>query len=1212
MGLRFILGHGNCDHQERVVDEALAWRRDGVGRKVFFLVPNYNKFTQEQELLQALKVRSGITDFSTIDVQVFSFYRLAWYFLQQTGVLSKNTITEAGSGMLLRKTLSEMEAELTVFKSEIRKNGFIRQLLDLNTELTLGNLTPAELLAAPPLELLDQLSAADAVKWQDQQEKLAEIAKILEHYRQALLMRQLQTEDPLALLTAFLKGEATQDLTAVSDLTDTLFIAYGFEELYAKELQLLQVLAEKAELTVALMLDRQYTTEKPAQLDLFYATGKIFYQLTQAAREIGLSVQVLKPAQDCQAYPDLAELERFWRLTQTQGGYRRERDLSAHVHLWKAVTPEEELRQIAAEIRRLLQEDPTLRLKNIQLVTNDLETYGQLIPHIFQEAELPLYIDRKATMEQHPLVEFLRALLELKNYNFRLEDILRLLKSELILPAAYLDAVADTFTAGKAKGKEREAAIRQQAQALFRRDVDLTENLALKNNLQGYLWLAENDWPVVEYDFENQERLESGPLTNRSNRLRRSFRDLVGRFLESLAAAPDGRTAVTRLYQFLITAGVEETLLSWRDREVAAGSLEQARNHEQTWGSLMTLMDEYVQIYGEDPFDLEVFTEVFATGLENTAYGRIPSAIDQLQVNQLTLSRPRQYRVTFALGLNETNFPQQSSNQSLLTDEERERLNQVLPADKFIQEGTGGQAARSPLIAYKLFLSATDRLYLSYAANQDTQQNIKISPYVRRFVTQLGLSVESRGLLTLTANPGKFVTSYRMLVGQLNALYRQWEDEKEKVPYIWQRLEQAVKTSSEKEVALRAFSGRSHQNVPVPLDPALAETIYGKDLYASVSRLESFYECEYRYFSEYGLRLKERELYGIDTMMTGSLFHDALDRFLKAVSEMDADLAAMSDEDRQQLLEELLQTILGEAQYSVLESTARMRYLRYRLGKTVEKVTWALHKQAQKTRLHPVKTEVLFGQIAGRTGIPGLELPLENGGQLRVRGKIDRVDAAIGEDQTWLAVVDYKSGDKQFSLVEAYYGLAMQLITYLDVALTDAEDLVGTELVRPAGAYYLRVHDPVLKPEEAFGEKRLEKYKMKGFYLKDGDLYEQMDDSPGPKESSQLFPLSRDAKGVLKNTPQTKTFYTEEEIDTMRRYNRNKMQAAGDKIVSGEIALNPYLTASGQRACTFCPFRSLCGFDVMLKENDYHRLVSQDKEHLLEEMKGAVDGDKEN
>ena len=52
-------------------------------------------------------------------------------------------------------------------------------------------------------------------------------------------------------------------------------------------------------------------------------------------------------------------------------------------------------------------------------------------------------------------------------------------------------------------------------------------------------------------------------------------------------------------YQFLIQSGVQQQLLFWRNQEVDRGNLEAARNHEQTWGALIDLLDEYVVIYGE-------------------------------------------------------------------------------------------------------------------------------------------------------------------------------------------------------------------------------------------------------------------------------------------------------------------------------------------------------------------------------------------------------------------------------------------------------------------------------------------------------------------------------------------------------------------------------------------------------------------------------------
>ena len=58
------------------------------------------------------------------------------------------------------------------------------------------------------------------------------------------------------------------------------------------------------------------------------------------------------------------------------------------------------------------------------------------------------------------------------------------------------------------------------------------------------------------------------------------------------------------------------------------------------------------------------------------------------------------------------------------------------------------------------------------------------------------------------------------------------------------------------------------------------------------------------------------------------------------------------------------------------------------------------------------------------------------------------------EEEQWLSVVDYKSSSREFDLTEAYYGLAMQLITYLDVALNDAVQLVGTEMCASWGLLF--------------------------------------------------------------------------------------------------------------------------------------------------------------
>ena len=59
-----------------------------------------------------------------------------------------------------------------------------------------------------------------------------------------------------------------------------------------------------------------------------------------------------------------------------------------------------------------------------------------------------------------------------------------------------------------------------------------------------------------------------------------------------------------------------------------------------------------------------------------------------------------------------------------------------------------------------------------------------------------------------------------------------------------------------------------------------------------------------------------------------------------------------------------------------------------------------------------------------------MEFSLPNGVKMEVVGRIDRVDKAEDENGTFLRIIDYKSS---LDLTEVYYGLALQMLTYLDV-----------------------------------------------------------------------------------------------------------------------------------------------------------------------------------
>jgi len=207
-------------------------------------------------------------------------------------------------------------------------------------------------------------------------------------------------------------------------------------------------------------------------------------------------------------------------------------------------------------------------------------------------------------------------------------------------------------------------------------------------------------------------------------------------------------------------------------------------------------------------------------------------------------------------------------------------------------------------------------------------------------------------------------------------------------------------------------------------------------------------------------------------------------------------------------------------------------------------------------------------------------------------------------DQAYIGVVDYKSSAHDFSITDAYYGLAMQLLTYLDVAWMDAAELIGQETAKPAGAFYLHVQDPILKEEENLDQQRLKKYKYAGIFMNDASLYQAYDQSLEKSQSSDVFPIRMDKDEHYQMVSQSKDkFYTEDELNVLLGHNRKMMKQSAEKLLQGTISLNPTLQLKNQkRACQHCPFRSVCTFDAMLPENNYHKIETLSKNAAIQKM----------
>src|SRR5699024_8735539 len=112
-----------------------------------------------------------------------------------------------------------------------------------------------------------------------------------------------------------------------------------------------------------------------------------------------------------------------------------------------------------------------------------------------------------------------------------------------------------------------------------------------------------------------------------------------------------------------------------------------------------------------------------------------------------------------------------------------------------------------------------------------------------------------------------------------------------------------------------------------------------------------------------------------------------------------------------------------------------------------------------------------------------------------------RVDQLHHKEQLYLRILDYKSSARGLDLLDVYYGLALQMLTYLDVVLNQSAQWLNLEDdAEAAGVLYFHLHQPLIKDafslsDDQIDEEILKQFKMKGLLTSNVDVVTQMDTS---------------------------------------------------------------------------------------------------------------------
>ncbi|MER1998978.1 MAG: helicase-exonuclease AddAB subunit AddB, partial [Lysinibacillus sp.] len=939
---------------------------------------------------------------------------------------------------------------------------------------------------------------------------------------------------------------------------------------------------------VTIVLPFENASDALAPDELFHQGALTYEKLVQAAFELGVDIEPRVEMQELYRYQcsDLAHIEKnFEKITPQR------QLVNGSFHVIEGANRRAEVQAIAREIRRLTTEEG-VRYRDIGIMYRQPDMYDDLILTTFKQYNIPYFSNEKRPMLHHPLIELVRSALEAVQSNWSYEPIFRSLKTDLFYP---LDGEV----------------------LRYREQIDQLENFVIAKGIVGaHRWRDERSW--VYKRFRTLEKEES-VQTDRERTIqalllqaRDTIQGPLERLEQLLREAKTGREKATALFTFVEELHVFEKMEQLYKHEIEEAEYQFASEHEQVWNGWLQILDQFVLMFGDEEVSLEEMIALLDEGYGSLQFSSIPPAYDEVTISTVDYARFGNKKIVFIIGVNDGVYPMRIDKEGLISDAERAFFEQI---GVEIAPDSRSKLLQEQYIMYRALTSPTDALYVTYATADEEGKALLPSIYVQKL---LKMFVPAEGIDSIVTRV--YIDPAEEL--EVDAVWRYLYHPHPSLGYLTLQLKQSQVTGelSDVWVALEDYYERSdwqpvlhkvkrplnRKNVAETLSEKNTKELYGSELYTSVSRIEQFYRCQFAHFSRYGLGLQERTEYKLETFAMGDLFHEAL-RTILTNGQKPAETYIECLEQARQTVDPLVEIF----SYRILESSARYTYIKEKLIRIVARTLYALIEQSKSSKFKAVAHEKPFGiddqksTTEQEKSLPALELELSNNRKMYLRGQIDRIDTFEKDNEVLLRVVDYKSSNRDLDLNEVYHGLSLQLLTYLQVALENATDIVPDLkkdiFVVPAGMLYVHVHDPLLKLEEVVEEQvrelqRLEQYRMNGLVSDHPDVYTAMDDQLIVEAESKVIPVKLKKDGSVAAASKT---VGHDVLPSISKFVLSKHKEAGEEIFTGKTSIDPFRMKT-KTACDYCSYKSICQFDPSDGQQSYREIKPTKKDEVIQ------------
>lgn len=692
-------------------------------------------------------------------------------------------------------------------------------------------------------------------------------------------------------------------------------------------------------------------------------------------------------------------------------------------------------------------------------------------------------------------------------------------------------------------------------------EIDELENYVIGLGIKGYKHWQEK-W-TRKLRGMAQEDLD------KMNHYRRQLVEKVDGLIYVLRQRRKTVADITRaIYEFMVQENLQVRLAEQEELFKAKGELALAREYAQIYRIVIELFDKFVELLGDEQVSLSEYCKLLDAGLEEARVGVIPPEVDQVVIGDMQRTRLKDIKALLFAGANDVYLPGALLRTGLLSELDREKF-----AREKLTLSAGGKE-KAYVQKFYLYLNLTkpseklDIYYSKVSADGKSVRPSYLIQELQKLFPKLKVRDEERYLKEqeLTENIG------------FDRMIREFVQKRHETDGAWCELYNWYKKNPKWQEKVERFLEAGYYRKPLDaLTEEAAKRLYGEEFETSITRMERFAVCAFSHFLTYGLGLREREEYDFQAADLGNVCHRALERFSYKVEREAGDWLKLTEEKRKQYVEESVEEAIADYGNSILYSSSRNAYLIVRMKRMLEKTVWALTKQLAAGDFKPSAYELRFAN-----------------------GKIDRVDTCEDGDCVYVKVIDYKTGSKSFDVTALYHGLQLQLMVYMDAALQMEQKKHPEKEILPAGVFYYRIQDPLIdRPKE--GEEQesiLKELKPDGMISLEKEVLEHLDHCMVGESS--VIPVKYNKNGSLSKSSKAASA---QDFYLMMKYAVNKVEEIRQKILSGDVKVNPYRRGT-ETSCDYCSYRQICGFDTKMEGYRYREIEAMSVDKVIQAMKG--------